>query len=186
VAVLTCIAGTRRADCRPEASAIPLFSAMKFRFPLTLTLAILWWLLSGYADALLLALGACSVAATVSLARRMDRIDQASHPLHLSWRLLGFGWQLLREIVLANAQVVAIVLTPKPPIQPQWVRVRSRSTSPLGMAVLGNAITLTPGTITVAIHGDELLVHALTDRSAAGVIAGDLDRIVPPDLEAVR
>lgn len=157
---------------------------MKPRLNLTLTLAVLWWLLSGYAEPLLLGLGAISVTASVWLAQRMDAIDHEYHPLRLSWRLIGFGWKLFREIVLANVQVVAIVLTPTLRIQPQWVRVRSRQVSCLGRVMLGNAITLTPGTITVDLRGDELLVHALTDQAAAGVIAGDLDRIVPRDVEA--
>jgi multicomponent Na+:H+ antiporter subunit E len=36
--------------------------------------------------------------------------------------------------------------------------------------VLGNSITLTPGTLTVDIDGDEYLVHALTEGAARDLL----------------
>jgi multicomponent Na+:H+ antiporter subunit E len=50
---------------------------------LTVALALLWLLLSGFFLPLLLALGAASVALTVWLARRMDLIDHEGVPLHI-------------------------------------------------------------------------------------------------------
>jgi multicomponent Na+:H+ antiporter subunit E len=41
--------------------------------------------------------------------------------------------------------------------------------------VLGNSITLTPGTITVEIAPGELVVHAIDEASCADVADGALD-----------
>lgn len=41
-----------------------------------------------------------------------------------------------------------------------------------------NSITLTPGTISVDINNNEILVHALTDHTAQGIIDGDIDKRV--------
>jgi multicomponent Na+:H+ antiporter subunit E len=41
-----------------------------------------------------------------------------------------------------------------------------------------NSITLTPGTISVDVKRDEILVHALTRDGAEGLLAGEMDRRV--------
>ncbi|MBV6414369.1 MAG: hypothetical protein OMOMHJEC_02191 [Xanthomonadales bacterium] len=165
---------------RPRPPSLP----MKHTISLTLTLALLWWVLSGYPQPLLLAFGAASVAFTVWLARRMDLVDHESHPLHWSWRLPHFWARLLREIAISNLHVLAAILSPRrDAIAPHFVRTRTRQTSALGKTTLANAITLTPGTVTVDLCDDELLVHALTLASAQGVVEGQLDALVPTDVE---
>lgn len=157
---------------------------MKHTISLAAFLGALWWVLSGYAQPLLLGFGAFSVGFTVWLARRMDVIDHESHPIHLSWPLLRFWIRLLREIAVSNLQVIAAILSPsRNPIQPHFLRVRSRQPSVLGNVLLANSITLTPGTVTVQQQGDELLVHALTTASAQGVHEGQLDMLIPADIE---
>ncbi|MGD9583142.1 MAG: Na+/H+ antiporter subunit E [Lysobacterales bacterium] len=159
---------------------------MKYSLVLILMLSALWWILSGHGEPLLLALGALSVGLCLWLALRMRAIDDDGHPLHPSWRLLVFWGFLCREILLSNLQVLRVILSPSMPLAPRLLRVRARQTSTLGRVTLANAITLTPGTVTLGIEGDELIVHALTAASAAGVIAGDLDRALPVDIEVLR
>ena len=43
------------------------------------------------------------------------------------------------------------------------------------LVVLGNSITLTPGTITVEVAPGELVVHAIDDASCADLAEGRLD-----------
>lgn len=157
---------------------------MPHALALLLSLCIAWWLLSGHTGGLLLSLGAASVLLVALLARRMDLVDRDSHPLHMSWRLLRFWAWLLAEIVKANLQVVALVLSARPALSPSTLRVRIGQHSDLGKVILGNAITLTPGTVTLDIIGDEVLVHALTAASARDVRSGAIDRRVPRDVEA--
>lgn len=158
--------------------------AMKHTISLAVLLGALWWVLSGYAQPLLLSLGAFSVGFTLWLARRMDVIDHESHPIHMSWPLARFWMRLLREIAVSNLQVIAAILSPRRhPIQPHFLRVRTRQESALGQVLLANSITLTPGTVTVQQTGDELLVHALTTASAQGVRDGQLDALIPADVE---
>lgn len=159
---------------------------MKHTISLGLMLGILWWVLSGYAKPLLLGFGVFSVAFTLWLARRMDAIDHESHPIHLSFGLLKFWGRLIVEIVVSNVQVLGAILSPRADaIQPHFLRVRVRQTTDLGKVILANAITLTPGTVSVALEGDELLVHALTRASGQAVRDGQLDLLVPTDVEEV-
>lgn len=159
---------------------------MRYSLVLFLLLSALWWLLSGHGEPLLLALGALSVGLCLALALRIRALDSHGHPLHPSLRLLVFWGFLLGEMLRSNLHVLRVILAPGTALSPRLLRVRTRQTSVLGRVVLANAITLTPGTVTLAIEGDELIVHALTAHSAAGVIAGDLDRALPVDIEAAR
>ena len=156
---------------------------MKRTISLALLLALLWWVLSGYAKPLLLGFGVISIALTLWLSRRMDIIDRESHPMHLSLALLRFWGQLLLEIVKSNLQVAKAIVSGRSAIQPHFLRVQMQQSSALGKVILANAITLTPGTVTVDLEGEELLVHALTRGSGQGVRDGELDRLVPTDVE---
>jgi multicomponent Na+:H+ antiporter subunit E len=156
---------------------------MKRSLSLAGFLAALWWLLSGQTAPLLLAFGLASVLGTVWLARRMDIVDHESHPVHLSVALLRYWLHLIREIVVSNIDVVRAILSPRPAIEPHFLTVRLHQTTDLGKVILANSITLTPGTVTVDLQGDELLVHALTRSSGRAVEEGQLDRLVPIDCE---
>ncbi|MEJ1991350.1 MAG: Na+/H+ antiporter subunit E [Maritimibacter sp.] len=64
-----------------------------------------------------------------------------------------------KELVLANLQMASIVLKPSLPIDPAIVKVRTTLTHPVARLLLANSITLTPGTLTVEIHGEWLYIH---------------------------
>ena len=157
---------------------------VKHSISLALFLASLWWVLSGYAKPLLLGYGVASVLFTVWLARRMRVIDEESHPLHLAWPLIRYWLFLLKEIVVSNVQVIKLILSPTSKIEPHFVQVEAHQNSDLGRTILANSITLTPGTVTVSISDQALLVHALTRESAQGVIDGALDQRVPGATES--
>ena len=159
---------------------------MKRAVSLALFLAVLWWLLSGQTSPLLLGFGVLSVLGTVWITRRMGAIDQESQPVHLSWALLRYSAQLSREIVVSNIDVVRRILSPRLRIEPHFLRVRTTQPTDLGKVILANSITLTPGTVTVDLHGDELLVHALTHASGQAVEEGQLDKLVPRDRQERR
>lgn len=78
-------------------------------------------------------------------------------------------------IVLANLDVAYRVLHPKMPINPRIVKFKSRLKSDLGQTVLGNSITLTPGTITVDIRDGVFYVHALSESSAEELLKGGME-----------
>lgn len=159
---------------------------MKHLLSLGTVLAALWVALSGQMQPLLLAFGAGSVVFAVLVARRMNVIDRESHPLHMSLGLLRFWALLLRDIVLANMQLVREILRPRLKISPTVVTFQSRQQTDLGKVILGNSITLTPGTVTLEVRGQTFTVHGLTRASAEDAAAGIMDARVPPDVEDVR
>lgn len=63
------------------------------------------------------------------------------------------------ELIKANLDVAFRVLSPRLPINPGIVRVRTSLQSRLGRLLLANSITLTPGTITVEARGSDFYIH---------------------------
>lgn len=76
---------------------------------------------------------------------------------------------LIREIILANMTVVRMILTRKEQMEPVIVRVHARLKTETARVILANSITLTPGTITVSLTEDHLLVHCLDKSLAEGM-----------------
>lgn len=71
--------------------------------------------------------------------------------------------------VLANIDVAIRVIHPDIPINPGIVKVSTTLTSEMAKTLLANSITLTPGTLTVDIDGQDLYVHWInidTDNAA--------------------
>lgn len=91
-----------------------------------------------------------------------------SAPLHLVRYVVHFSGALVR----ANLDMARRVLSPSLPLRPAVVHVQTRLHSPLGRLLLANSITLTPGTLSVDLQDDGILVHWVdcppgTDRAAA-------------------
>jgi multicomponent Na+:H+ antiporter subunit E len=146
-------------------------------FSLGVFLTAIWLLLSGHYTPLILAFGVGSVVFVVWLARRMDVVDHEGHPVQLTaaaprfW--LWLGWQ----IVVSNIAVARAVLAPRLSIDPRMIEVDAPQGHDLGRVTFANAITLTPGTVSVRVtDGGRILVHALTAASADDLASGDMAR----------
>ena len=87
-------------------------------------------------------------------------------PIQRSGYFLLYLGNLLIEIVRANVSVCHFVLSDRDEIHPVMVSFHTTLKSGLARVILTNSITLTPGTITVSLQGDEVIVHCL-DRSLA-------------------
>jgi multicomponent Na+:H+ antiporter subunit E len=145
---------------------------------LTASLMLFWMLISGDFGLLNLALGLVSALLVVAITHRMDVVDQESRPYHLSARLPVYLAWLARKVIRSNLDVTRAIWTPGNSISPAVVRLRLSQQTALGKVIYANSITLTPGTVTLAIEGDEILVHALTHADAAALQTGEMDRNV--------
>lgn len=145
---------------------------------LLLLLAAAWLLWSGLFKPLLLGLGVLSCFLTFTVVRRMGYFDNELFALRLSWSLFGYWAWLAREVLLSSIEVARVVLDPRLPISPSVIEIESTSKRPFGQVLLGNSITLTPGTLTLDLHNGVLRVHALTENSARGLMSGEMDRRV--------
>ena len=134
-----------------------------------------WLALSGhYTPALITAGAVCAVLCALA-ATRMRVVDAEGHPVHLLRHVVTYHPWLFREIAKSAWGVTKVILHPRLPISPTMTIVDTSQRTTAGRATYANSITLTPGTITVGVSGDKLIVHALVKEGADDLEAGGMD-----------
>jgi len=137
-----------------------------------------WLALSGHYTPMLVTVGAVCAVLCVLAAVRMRTADAEGHPIQLiPGAITYFPW-LVWEIAKSAWGVTKIILHPRLPISPTMTVVHASQKSTVGVATYANSITLTPGTITVGVNGNDLTVHALVKDGALDLEAGGMDRRV--------
>jgi len=128
---------------------------------LLVLLGAYWLALSGYLDnPVLLTVGAISVVLVVAMVMRMKIMDTETVP-YIHGKSLGyFAWMFV-QITKSNVEVVKAVLSPDMEISPKMTKVPMPQSTDLGRVTFANSITLTPGTVSVEMQDDVILVHAL-------------------------
>ena len=89
-------------------------------------------------------------------------------------RFIRFLPWLLWQIVLANIDLALRTLHPKMPINPILINIKNNLKTDLGMVILANSITLTPGTVTIDVNENEFLVHVISEKAAQSLISGEM------------
>lgn len=153
--------------------------------PVALLLYALWLILSPQRDPFHLCLGAVTVVVVTVLFSRLGMQEPAIGApdgrslLRMSGlRFLGYLPWLAWEVLVASVQVAYIVLHPRLPVSPRVVRIKVRYPHTVARLTLANSITLTPGTVTLDVDGDEFLVHALTETGSTDLEQGSMpDRV---------
>ena len=131
-----------------------------------------WIMLSGKFDLFHLTLGVISSLLVAWMSSDLLFIER-SPKVRLSemWRFILYIPWIMKEILVSTFYVTWLALHPamKKKIAPRIVTFKTRLKSDLARVTLANSITLTPGTITIRIEDDIFIVHALSDKVAAGL-----------------
>jgi len=132
---------------------------MKKTISTILVLLAIWVLLTGF-DWMEVVLGA---AVSLVLAIIISRFVNYSFGFGIILGLIKFIFiyipVFIFKLVLANIDIAYRVLHPKLPINPGIVKVPTKLKSDFGKFVLANSITLTPGTLSLDVEDDHVLVH---------------------------
>ena len=104
------------------------------------------------------------------------------HPRRVAY-FIAFFIVFLWEMVKANFHMARIVLSPKLPIKPGIVKIKTELKEPSAKLFLGNAITLTPGTLTIDYDDSHAYIHWVEvkeeDMEKAGeIIKGRFERLL--------
>lgn len=138
-----------------------------------LALVLLWAALSGKFDLLHFGVG---VVAAICIAASMYS-SRPTQDIAIS-RFLSFLPWLLWQILVSNLRIAWLVLRVRQRIEPTFVRVAPGVSGASALTLLGCSITLTPGTLTVDIDENEMVIHALDVASAEDIRAGTMsDRV---------
>ena len=128
-----------------------------------LALLSFWLVLSGHYDLFHVGWGIVSAALVSLFSLGLTSVDTGRQNRLRFWSLVAYIPWLLLQVVLANLHVAYLVLRPTA-IRPQIIRVKTRLSGDLAKTTLGNSITLTPGTITMDLKDDEIIVHAISEN----------------------
>jgi multicomponent Na+:H+ antiporter subunit E len=148
------------------------------KIKLAVALFILWLLLSGIYEPFLIALGVLSSLFVAWIVHRMELADHEGFPIQLGPKAIIYWPWLIWEIFKANIDVALIIIKPKLEINPILFTTEAGQKTDVGIVTYANSITLTPGTITVAVNSNTLEVHSLTLNAADDVTAGKMNERV--------
>ncbi len=83
--------------------------------------------------------------------------------------LIAYFFLLIKEIIVANFQMIKIVTSKKAEIHPVMVKIKIPLKTNFARVLLANSITLTPGTITAELEGDEFTIHCVDTAFSVGL-----------------
>ncbi|EMR12770.1 cation antiporter [Methylophaga lonarensis MPL] len=99
--------------------------------------------------------------------------------------LLRYILVVLWSIIVANINVARLILGRSDKLQPGFISLELRLQSPVGISMLSNTISLTPGTVSCDLSDDRryLLIHALHIDDVEAIISDIQNRFEQPLLE---
>ena len=116
------------------------------------------------------------------------RFWEAQVQIHKPLTLLRFFGVVLWDILIANVAVAALVVGPSRRLQPGFILMPMRLRGNVGLSLLANTISLTPGTLSAFLSADrtQLVIHALQADDPDAIIATIRERYEQPLLEALE
>ena len=145
-------------------------------FLTSLIMLSFWILLSGEFNLISLASAviSCALVSCVSHDLLIGDADIRAGAGRI-FRFIKYLPWLMWQIVLSNIDLVKRTLHPKMPIDPCVIEFDTDLKSDVGITILANSITLTPGTITIdATQEGRFIVHAIAKEPAEGLMTGDM------------
>ena len=144
---------------------------------------VIWTALSGF-ETQEMVVGAI---ASFVLAFIVSQYLNFSFNLSIIYRVLvfifGYIPVFLYKMLLSNLDVARRVLSPKIPLNPGFVKVKTDIKSKTGKLTLANSITLTPGTLSVDVDDQYIYVHWI-DVKGEGIedyskeVSGSFEKIL--------
>lgn len=148
-----------------------------------ISLMLFWVIMSGLLDPVHLSMGVATVVGTMIFNYKLKTysffeddlagIDQLRYG-HAVFYVFWIFWQML----VAGYHVAKVILRPHLRMEISVVKFRVDLPSSHAKMILGNSITLTPGTITISIEDNEFTVHSLTPSSHEGIINDEMPQMV--------
>ncbi len=144
---------------------------------LTFSLFLFWLLLSGLWDNSFLVLMGIVCALFAAWLEKILRQDTLTFDAKFAFLFPTYLVWLAWEIWKANVDTAKRIWLPgKYPISPTLDRLKMTQKTDIGQTVYTNSITITPGTISIDMEDDTVIVHALAAESIEDLKAGEMDR----------
>ena len=150
---------------------------MQNKITLAAMLTGFWLLLSGYYQPLMLFFMVVSVAVVLFITQRMQADQFEINPLARIGKITLFFFWFVVEIIKSNIVVAKCVWVGKS-VRPAMREVRFTQKTRAGRVLYANAITLTPGTLSMDLDEENqtILVHALSPDMLDDLDKGEMDK----------
>jgi len=146
---------------------------MKGAFFYILQFIFLWIILSTQMDPFYLVSGLICSVISLKLLHMLHKDQRAEFSASPRF-ILYIGW-LFKEIFISAIKVTAIVWSPKLQIDAQMRYINTRLRTRAKKVLFASSITLTPGTISIDLNDDAILVHALDKNSLVDLDQGVME-----------
>lgn len=155
-------------------------------FNLTLSfisLMAFWLAMSGMLDFVHILFGVITVAGVMLLNYKLKTVhffndDMDDLRALRFWKAPLYVIWMLGQIIVAGFHVLKVICQPTMPIETTMVTFKVDLPSAHAKMILGNSITLTPGTLTIDIVDDTFTVHALDKSSYEGIVSDAMPKKV--------
>ncbi len=132
-----------------------------------------WLVFSGKFDFFHITLGVISCCAVAFTSKDLFKLKGSFYKnFAIFIKLIFYFPWIVFEIIKANIDVSFIILSRKilDKIDPIVFTYKTTLKNKFAQVIFANSITLTPGTVTMSLFNDELVIHALTsDEALEGV-----------------
>lgn len=140
-----------------------------------------WMVWSGFFDLFHLSLGLISVLIVLVWNSKFllkDRVGLKQRLAQLV-QIEMYNFWLVYQIILANIDVMKLALHPRlyENLNPDTIELDLGTEDQIGIFLIANSITLTPGTVTVRLNDQKLLIHALMGDGGLGGVQDINDRL---------
>ncbi|MFT6270141.1 MAG: multicomponent Na+:H+ antiporter subunit E [Alphaproteobacteria bacterium] len=151
---------------------------MNHQVRLAIILVLTWILLSGMFEPLMLSFGVFSVLFSMWITGRMHKIDRQRYAFFVTGSLITFLFKLAIKVVQSNYDVSLRILGIRP-VESTFIRIAMPYKDDVAKVLYANAITLTPGSSSIALSDNTLLVHTISAQNAEDLANNDMLDIMP-------
>ena len=151
---------------------------MNHQVKLAIILVLTWVLLSGMFAPLMLGFGVFSVIFSMWITNRMLKFDQERYTFFMGGSFIVFLYKLGIKVIQSNIDVSLRILGIRP-VESTFVSIKMPFDDDVAKVLYANAITLTPGSSSIALSDDVLLVHTISEQNAIDLANNDMLDIMP-------
>jgi multicomponent Na+:H+ antiporter subunit E len=139
---------------------------------------LFWIVISGNIKAETLCIGIIISLLITSLNKELVYSNRKLNLIKNIVQWIYYTIMLVKEILVSNFNVAKIVLSPKLVISPQIVIINTKIKSDFHKTIFANSMTLTPGTLTISMDEDEIIVHCLRDEFTKELTNSPFEKII--------
>jgi len=147
------------------------------------TLLLVYLLLAGFTVDEVILGSIVSAVLTLILVNYVNLKIDWLFPIKLLKFLFIYLPVFIWKLILANLDVARRVLSPRIPLNPGIVKMKTDLKGDFGKLTLANSITLTPGTLSIDVEDDYVFVHTIdvkgkTESENQANISGPFEKIL--------